>query len=62
MDKRQTALIAEREGGERRHFPSQEVAQLSADFYLKCRKKRAERRNEEARCGGGKDHSNISAF
>ena len=49
MDKRQTALIAEREGGERRHFPSQEVAQLSADFYLKCRKKGRKVRKNEAR-------------
>ena len=60
MDKRQTALIAERE--RRDVSRSQEVVRLSADFYLKCRKKRAERRNEEARGGGGKDHSNISAL
>ena len=62
MDERQTALIAERREGEdlfsdRR--PSQEVVQLSADSYLKCRKKTAEgmERRED-----GKDHWNISAF
>ena len=39
--------------------PSQEVAQLSADSYLKCRKKTVEgmERRED-----GKDHWNISAF
>ena len=64
MDERQTALIAERGRG-RRPFseptdrPSQEVVQLSADSYLKCRKKTAEgmERRED-----GKDHWNISAF
>ena len=61
MDERQTALIAERREGEdlfsdRR--PSQEVVQLSADSYLKCRKKTAEGMERE----DGKDHWNISAF
>ena len=66
MDERQTALIAEREkegvetflGADRR--PSQEVVQLSAASYLKCRKKTAQ--GMERREDDGKDHWNISAF
>ena len=63
MDERQTALIAERE---KRPFSgptdraSQEVVQLSADSYLKCRKKTAQ--GMERREDDGKDHWNISAF
>ena len=66
MDERQTALIAEREKeGEKRPFsgptdrPSQEVVQLSAASYLKCRKKTAEGMERK---DDGKDHWNISAF
>ena len=54
------SLRKEREREETFLRPSQEVVQLSADSYLKCRKKTAE--GMERREDDGKDHWNISAF